>query len=229
MALIARIDRFKPHHLCLLLITLGVSACGSADQNSDSINDVNSQALTQTTANTQDNINQNSDPVIQSTPMQEQIPPQTESPALTNCTYDQIDTDMLAAVNNARAVSRTCGNQSMPAVASLTLACKLTQAAQNHSEDMATYFNMSHTGSDGSSMSSRIRATGYQFSSAAENIARGQDSVQSVMNAWLNSPGHCANIMRASVSQLGVGFAIGTSPNGFEQIFWTQNFARPIP
>jgi len=143
-----------------------------------------------------------------------------------DCTYDAIDIDMLAAVNSARAASRMCGTQNLPAVPALTLNCKLTKAAQLHSEDMATHRVMSHTGSDGSSMTSRISAQNYSYSSAAENVAYGYADVDAVMTGWLESPGHCANIMRNSVVHLGVGFAIARQ-NQRDEPYWTQNFAKP--
>ena len=65
---------------------------------------------------------------------------------------------------------------------------------------------------------------GLRFSSAAENIAYGQRTAQDVMNAWMNSPGHRANILSRTVTQLGVGAA--KASNG--TIYWTQMFLKPL-
>ncbi len=78
---------------------------------------------------------------------------------------------------------------------------------------------MSHTGSDGSDLRARADRQGYDWSNLGENVAWGYTSPQSVVAGWLNSPGHCANIMNPTFTELGVGLQ-GT--------FWTQLFGRPL-
>ena len=63
---------------------------------------------------------------------------------------------------------------------------KLTVAAQQHSQDMATTQNMDHIGSDGSSPSDRISKAGFQWQSDGENVAEGQTSMQQVMHDWVS-------------------------------------------
>lgn len=132
---------------------------------------------------------------------------------------------MLYAVNQARATQQNCGGEMMPAVPALTWDYSLESAAFNHSSDMANVDFMDHTGSDGSSPGDRISATGYQFSAWAENVAAGQKDIDSVMAAWLSSPGHCKNIMSSSVTQMGA--AAVENPDTRYGIYWTQVFARP--
>ena len=79
----------------------------------------------------------------------------------------------------------------------------LQAAAQAHAEDLAARSTLSHTGSDGSSLSDRIARTGYGACFAAENIARGQPSIEAVMTSWRNSPGHYANMVNASARHYG--------------------------
>ena len=98
---------------------------------------------------------------------------------------------------------------------------RLTQAARNHSQDMAINDFFSHTGSNGSSGGQRMSNQGYDWNTWGENIAAGYTSAQSVMNAWMNSSGHRANILRNSFCDLGVGVISNT--NG--RLYWTQNFA----
>ncbi|MFD5773338.1 sigma-70 family RNA polymerase sigma factor [Streptomyces fungicidicus] len=81
---------------------------------------------------------------------------------------------------------------------------RLARAAQLHSEDMSANDYFSHTGQNGSSFVDRAEAQGHP-SPGAENIARGQSSAASVMDAWMNSPGHRANILNCSLTSLGVG------------------------
>ncbi|MFF8638789.1 sigma-70 family RNA polymerase sigma factor [Streptomyces pilosus] len=81
---------------------------------------------------------------------------------------------------------------------------RLARAAQLHSEDMSANDYFSHTGQNGSSFVDRAKAQGHP-SPGAENIARGQSSAASVMDAWMNSEGHRANILNCSLNSLGVG------------------------
>ncbi|WP_432280686.1 CAP domain-containing protein [Streptomyces luomodiensis] len=99
----------------------------------------------------------------------------------------------------------------------LTVNEKLTEAAQDHSEDMAAHGKMSHTGSDGSSPGDRIERAGYSWSTYGENVAYGYGSAKSVMDGWMSSPGHKANILNCDFKEIGVGLA---QPGNY----WTQDF-----
>ncbi|GAA2748628.1 sigma-70 family RNA polymerase sigma factor [Kitasatospora cinereorecta] len=99
---------------------------------------------------------------------------------------------------------------------------KLQLAAQRHSDDMAARNFFDHTNPDGAGPQERIDATGYRWSSWGENIARGQQGASSVMTSWMNSPGHRANILNCSFTELGVGVH-----NGAGGPWWTQDFGTP--
>ncbi|MEH6532859.1 MAG: CAP domain-containing protein [Photobacterium frigidiphilum] len=133
--------------------------------------------------------------------------------------------EMLAAVNAARATQQDCGGTIMPPVPALTWDAQLEQAAYTHSNDMANYNFFSHTGSDGSSVSTRVTTQGYTWSSVGENIAAGQKDVDAVMTSWIDSPGHCLNIMSANFTQMGASFVTNSSTQ--YGIYWTQVFAKP--
>jgi uncharacterized protein YkwD len=137
----------------------------------------------------------------------------------------QADIDMLAAVNQARMQARSCGSSSAPAVATVAWDCKLEQAAQGHSQDMANNGFFDHTGSNGLGPGDRVTNAGYNWRSVSENIAAGQTSIAQVMSGWLVSPGHCSNIMSGSVTQLGASRVSSTTARYSD--YWTQNFARP--
>lgn len=94
---------------------------------------------------------------------------------------------------------------------------KLTEAAEAHSKDMAEHSNMSHSGSDGSSPGDRIERAGYSWSTYGENVAYGYGSAKSVMEGWMNSSGHRANILNCDFKEIGVG--LSGSDN-----YWTQDF-----
>jgi uncharacterized protein YkwD len=105
----------------------------------------------------------------------------------------------------------------------VTADSRLTAAAQAHSADMAANGYFSHTGRNGSTIGSRVTAAGYRWSAVGENIAKGQPTPAAVMEAWMNSSGHRANILRCEYRNLGVGLAYdGRSP------VWTQDFATPL-
>ncbi|MGF1760786.1 CAP domain-containing protein [Photobacterium sagamiensis] len=133
--------------------------------------------------------------------------------------------EMLTAVNAARATGYDCGGTFMPAVAPLTWDADLEQAAFVHSSNMANYNFFSHTGQDGLSVSDRVTNQGYSWRAVGENIAAGQDDVNAVMTGWLNSPGHCKNIMSANFTQMGASFVNNSSTQ--YGIYWTQVFAAP--
>ncbi|MFI9590099.1 CAP domain-containing protein [Nonomuraea sp. NPDC052265] len=99
---------------------------------------------------------------------------------------------------------------------------QLRAAAFGHSSDMAAKDYFDHTSKDGRSFMDRIRAAGFTGGTAfAENIAYGQSTPASVMNSWMNSSGHRANIMNCRYTVIGVGAA----KNAQGRIYWTQDFA----
>lgn len=125
--------------------------------------------------------------------------------------------NMFNLINTYRSTGCTCGTDKMPAVAKLIWNDKLGMSANKHTTDMASNNYFSHTSKDGRTMSDRINAVGYLWSALGENIAMGQTTEKQVMESWINSPGHCANIMNGSFTD--VGFAR-------VQNYWTQNFGR---
>ncbi|MEU0896592.1 CAP domain-containing protein [Streptomyces massasporeus] len=120
------------------------------------------------------------------------------------------EAQVLSLVNKERAAA---------GCSSVTANDRLTRAADDYSDVMASSGVMSHTGPDGSTMTTRVEAAGYQWSTLGENIARGQADAASVMKSWMNSPGHRANILNCSFKELGVGVHFGDGGP-----WWTQNF-----
>lgn len=135
------------------------------------------------------------------------------------------DKEMLTRVNQARLSNQQCGATAHPATHTLNWHCTLETAARGHSQDMAQTNFFNHTGSDGLSAGDRIKNTGYSWSTWGENIAAGQTTVEQVMNSWMNSEGHCANIMNVNFTEMGA--ASFTDSGSDFQIYWTQNFAAP--
>ncbi|MFB9559921.1 CAP domain-containing protein [Streptomyces tuirus] len=120
------------------------------------------------------------------------------------------EAQVLALVNKERAAA---------GCSPVTANDRLTRAADDYSDVMASSGVMSHTGPDGSTMTTRVEAAGYKWSTLGENIAQGQADAASVMKSWMNSPGHRANILNCSFKELGVGVHFGDGGP-----WWTQNF-----
>lgn len=99
----------------------------------------------------------------------------------------------------------------------LTLDSQLCAAAEVRAREAAQSF--SHTRPNGSSCFTALREAGISYRGAGENIAYGQRTPAAVMQDWLNSPGHRANILKASYTKIGVGYVvIGGVP------YWSQFF-----
>ncbi|HEY6641629.1 CAP domain-containing protein [Povalibacter sp.] len=131
----------------------------------------------------------------------------------------------LVLVNEARARPRKCGSTSYPAAPPLQASALLTRAALIHSQDMATRNFFEHRGSDGSTAADRVTRVGYTWRSVGENIAAGSTSAEKVVDGWLKSPGHCANIMSDKFTEMGIAYA--TNPKSDTGIYWSQVFGRP--
>jgi len=127
-------------------------------------------------------------------------------------------------VNEARSRGRRCGSERFSAAPSLEVSRKLTDAAEDHARDMARRKFFEHRGSDGSEPRDRVRRTGYQWRLTGENIALGPESAEEVVAGWLDSPGHCANIMEPRFRDIGIGLAVGRKRG---QIYWVQEFGAP--
>ena len=111
----------------------------------------------------------------------------------------------------------------------LTLNSQLSQAAEGHSDSMANDDFFSHTGANGSSVGARVQDTGYQYSTVGENIAAGQSTAEQVVQGWMNSPGHRANILNADYTEIGLGYEYLANDTGSVNYnhYWTQVFGTP--
>lgn len=125
-----------------------------------------------------------------------------------------IESQILNLVNKER---------SKQGLQSLTLNWELSRVAKIKSQDMATNNYFSHQSPTYGSPFDMMKKFGISYRSAGENIAGGQRTAQEVMNSWMNSSGHRANILSSSFTQLGVGYVKG----GSYGTYWTQMFIRP--
>ena len=136
---------------------------------------------------------------------------------------DGFEAEVLRLTNEARSHSRKCGGKKMKKVRPLSWSDVLAASADGHSADMANSDYFSHYSQSGASPFQRMRAAGYSYRAAGENIAAGRSlaSPEAVVRAWLNSPGHCRVIMNGKYKELGVGRVEGP---GKYSVYWTQNF-----
>lgn len=129
---------------------------------------------------------------------------------------------ILSLVNEARAQARSCGSERFAAVGPLGWDSRLEDAARTQSADMAANNFFSHTGSDGSNVGERMTRAGYDWRGYAENIAAGQDDHEDAIQGWLNSPGHCRNLM--STTSQDIGMACVSNADSQYRHYWTQVF-----
>jgi uncharacterized protein YkwD len=135
-------------------------------------------------------------------------------------TWAAFEVRVLELVNQRRAEGADCGEGGVfgpaePLVMNAALRC----AARNHSMDMAERDYFDHYTPEGIGPGERLDEAGYSGTAWAENVAWGYGTPEAVVAGWMTSSGHCANIMRAHLTETGVGF--------YEGNLWTQTFGRP--
>jgi uncharacterized protein YkwD len=146
---------------------------------------------------------------------------------LSTCNLPNFGADLLKRINDLRAAGASCGAQGTFAPAApVVWNTLLTRAADGHSQDMSAGNYFSHTSADGRTLSDRINATGYNWRFIGENIAAGQSSVNTVMDGWIASEGHCANLMQPQFKEMGVSCVPGTAASRY-RTYWTMNLGEP--
>lgn len=124
---------------------------------------------------------------------------------------------LLALHNEARATRRA---------GPLTAHPRCKAAAQHYADYLATknVLPADHSGPNGNRPGDRLKAEGYNYSRAGENIARGQKTPEAVFDAWMNSAGHFQNIVDPKLVHFGAGRAVG----GDGKSYWCCVFASPL-
>ena len=132
-----------------------------------------------------------------------------------NYVYADFENEVLDLVNAERAAQ---------GLHPLNADTNLATAARDHSEDMGLQDYFSHTSLDGRTVPDRITAAGYSYNTYGENIAAGQSTPERVVDAWMSSSGHRANILNPIYCDIGVGYAY--LANSTYRHYWTQDFGR---
>ena len=119
-------------------------------------------------------------------------------------------------------LDRTNAERKAAGVAALKSSPKLFAAARGHATNMAKQDKLAHD-LDGKTFGDRIKATGYEYAAAAENIAKGQPTPKEAVESWMGSPPHKANLLNGEYTEVGLAVA----KNDAGERYWVQVFAAP--
>jgi uncharacterized YkwD family protein len=136
------------------------------------------------------------------------LKPEGKSNYTENSALGQFETEVASLVNKERAKA---------GLQPLTLVKDLSGVAEEKANDMSTKGYFSHTSPSYGSPFDMMKRFGIQYTAAGENIAQGQRSPEEVMNSWMNSSGHRANILNSQFNQIGIGYKNG---------YWVQMFVK---
>jgi len=131
----------------------------------------------------------------------------------------------LELVNEVRARGTHCGDHSFGPAPPVRLSGTLAGVALGHAADMAAHNYFEHEDLAGHSPADRVRAVGYREKLVGENIAYGPKSAEEVVQGWLDSPGHCENIMDPRFAEMGIAYAAGQASR--RGLYWVQLLAAP--
>ncbi len=148
------------------------------------------------------------------------------NPYLTCPGAEEIKREMLDLINTVRGEPRQCGGERFGAAPPVDWDEQLQHAASAHSNAMAQAGFFSHTGPEGDTPWERVEAAGYAARATGENIAAGYSESNGVVETWLESPGHCANLMRPEFTEVGV--ACSREPDSEYGTYWTLKLAAPL-
>lgn len=155
-------------------------------------------------------------------------PPAPTPSASATCGLPDFVNTAMTRINQWRASGANCGaSGNFGPTTALTWSNSLSTAAANHSLDMQANNFFSHVGTGGSTIGTRATAAGYSWGAVAENIAAGQSTVSTVVDGWIASPGHCANIMNPAYVHVGLACVPGNASNTYTT-YWTMTLARPL-
>lgn len=145
-------------------------------------------------------------------------PPAAETPDIPQEPDTDITEEDTSLSYAEQVVKLVNGERAKAGLSPLTLDADITAAANVRAQEIKQQF--SHTRPDGSSFSTVLKEQGISFRGSGENIAWGQKSPEQVMNGWMNSEGHRANILNKNFKNIGVGYY--QDENGVNH--WVQLF-----
>jgi uncharacterized protein YkwD len=137
----------------------------------------------------------------------------------------------LRLINQARATGRTCKDDKLnegyfAAAKPVGWNLKLETSARNHSSDMRDKNYFAHISPNGMTLQKRLEKVGYVWRLIGENIAAGQPTLERAVEGWIGSAGHCAVLMNAEFTQMGLARVDGSGENTYK-VYWTLDFGTP--
>ncbi|MGN7477418.1 CAP domain-containing protein [Solibacillus silvestris] len=149
------------------------------------------------------------------------VPTNSAASAKTTATTtnnDQTKTDQILSIEE-KVVELTNAERAKNGLQALQIDRAVMAAAREKSQDMKSHNYFSHTSPTFGSPFDRLKALGISYKSAGENIAKGQKTPEQVVEAWMNSAGHRANILNKDFTHIGVGYVQDGN-------IWTQQFIK---
>ena len=139
--------------------------------------------------------------------------------------WSDFEWQVLELTNQRRAEGADCGTEgSFGPAGPLEMDEVIREAARKHSLDMGEQDYFEHDSLDGRTFSDRMSEEGFMGAFPwGENIAAGQRTADAVVQGWMESDGHCANIMNPAFNTIGIGYA--EVPGSSFETYWTQDFA----
>jgi uncharacterized protein YkwD len=138
-----------------------------------------------------------------------------------DASWSTLESQILDIVNARRSEGADCGSMgSFGPAPALTMNPSLRCAARVHSKQMVDMAFFDHVAPWGEEPWDRMEAAGYSYTFAGENIAAGNPTADATMQQWMDSDGHCSNIMSPDFTEIGVGYY----PGGSYGHMWTQAF-----
>jgi uncharacterized protein YkwD len=154
------------------------------------------------------------------------VPKLAHPEAAARCGANASPDEALRRVNEARARGAMChAAGAVESAAPLTWSTNLAAVAAAQAQDMAALNHMGHRDRQDRGLAERLKAMGYRYSAAAENVAVGYPSVDAVVDAWIDSAAHCDNLMNTKVREIGLACVDGRGEGGTggatEDRYWT--------
>lgn len=146
----------------------------------------------------------------------------SQTPTKSNQTTDTSNSSSLGAYEQ-QVIDLVNKERAAAGLSALKANTKLASVAEKKAEDMRDNNYFSHTSPTYGSPFDMMKQFGISYTAAGENIAKGQKTPSEVMNGWMNSEGHRANILNSSYTEIGVGYVADSNGGGY----WVQEFIRP--
>ncbi len=151
-----------------------------------------------------------------------------QAEALTNCSAASVE-DALRQINEARARGAVCRRSGEVATAApVQWSERLAAVALMQAREQAALNRMGHRDTQNRGLGERLRLLGYRFGSAVENVAVGYPAAADVFGAWLESEGHCENLMNTKVVEFGLACHDGANADSpGEGRYWALVLSSP--